>query len=379
VRPTSSVLQTLGDWLVVSLGAFAGILVLVEVGFRIEVGTEFSVACRVAFIGFVLLFASFAAIPSRRIAAFLFLVAIPAAELFVWWPDRGPRNEALIAALAVLAALGGPGIFWLTTHRLGWSPVWNPRLVSWERRIAALVCATFLPYIIISIGVISMFVRLQAIGDCSGYDPPFVKQRSPTEAVFIAKITLLGYPRGYIGGSKASGWALASVQRQFWGLPSRNSSFVILTQYLFQGEEWYFVAGQRTGGFWTLGLPIVEFGPCGRSARLNNAEVELRVLQDGPPKDGVRIIGRVMRYTHTPYSRQQTVPGVNVMIAGPTASVTVTTDQNGIYDATGLPPGRYSIHTDSYSENWHGYPSCGLPENPTLNSGDVWGCTVRIY
>jgi hypothetical protein len=72
VRPTSSVLQTLGDWLVVSLGAFAGILVLVEVGFRIEVGTEFSVACRVAFIGFVLLFASFAAIPSRRIAHFSF-------------------------------------------------------------------------------------------------------------------------------------------------------------------------------------------------------------------------------------------------------------------------------------------------------------------
>ena len=375
--PRSKLLQRLCDWLVVSLGAFAGIFVLIRVGVSIEFGNVSPVIFSVAFVGFVLLFASLIAIPIRKLAAVLFLAASPLAALFAWWPDSALR-ESLIVALILVAVFVGLGGFWLSTHRLDWPPLWDVSGASLGRRILAVGFTVCLLYLIISAGVISTLVRLQSIGDCSGYDPPFVKQRFPTQAVFVAKVICLGYPRGDVAGHKASGWAVARVQRGFWGLPWWNSSFVLLTQYLFEGGEEDFVDGQLRGGLLTLGLPIVEFGTCSRSGRLSNAEVELRVLQNGPPKSGVRIIGRAMRRTHAPNYREETAQGINVLITGPAGSVTATTDQHGIYDVTGLPPGRYSIRTDIYSENWRGYPSCGLPENPTLASGDVWGCTIRI-
>ncbi len=376
--PRSKLLQRLCDWLVISLGAFAGIFVLIRVGVSFEFGSVSPVIFSVGFIGFVLLFASLTAVRNRKLAALLLLAASPVAGLFAWWPDSASWRESLVVAIVLLVVFIGPGIFWLATHRIGWPPVWNTVGVSLSRRIAAVVCTVFLLYLVASVGVISMLVRLQAIGDCSGYDPPFVKQRFPSQAVFVAKVIHLGYPRGYVGGRKVSGWAVARVQHGFWGLPWWNSSFVLLTQYLFEGGERDFVDGQWRGGLLTLGLPIVEFGTCSRSGRLSNAEVELRVLQDGPPKIGVRIIGRAMRRTHAPDYREEPAPGVNVIIAGPAGSVTTTTDLHGIYDVTGLPSGRYSIRTDSYNEKWHAYPSCGLQENPTLSSGDVWGCTIRI-
>jgi hypothetical protein len=374
--PRCKLLQRLCDWLVISLGAFAGIFVLVRVGVSFEFGSVSPAIFSVAFVGFVLLLASLTAIRNRKLAAVLLLAASPVAGLFAWWPDSASWRESLGVATVLLVVFVGLGIFWLATHRIGWPPVWNAYRVS--RRIAAVVCTVFFLYLVVSVGVISVLVRLQAIGDCSGYDPPFVKQRFPSQAVFVAKVIHLGYPRGYVSGRKASGWAVARVQRGFWGLPWWNSSFVLLTQYLFEGGEQYFVAGQRRGGLLTLGLPIVEFGNCSRSGPVSKAEVELRVLQDGPPKIGVRIIGRAMRRTHAPDYREEPAPDVNVIIAGPAGSVTTTTDLHGIYDVTGLPSGRYSIRTDSYNEKWHAYPSCGLQENPTLSSGDVWGCTIRI-
>jgi hypothetical protein len=376
--PRSMLLQRLCDWLVISLGAVAGFFALIRVGVSVEFGSVSSTTFSAAFVGLVLLCASLAGIRNRKLAAVLFLAASPVAGLFAWWPDSAPWRESLLVTLVLLAVFVGPGIFWLATRRIGWPPVWNACGVSLPRRIAAVVGTVFLLYLVVSAGVISVIVRLQAIGDCSGYDPPFVKQRFPTQAVFVANVIYLGYPRGYVAGHKASDWAVARVQRGFWGLPWWNSSFVLLTQYLFEGGEQYFVDGQRRAGLLTLGLPIVEFGTCSRSGRVGNAEVELRVLQDGPPKNGVRIIGRAMRRTHAPNYREETAPGVNVIIAGPAGSVTTTTDLHGIYDVKGLPPGRYSIHTNSYSQNWHGYPSCGLQENPALRSGDVWGCTIRI-
>jgi len=376
--PRSKLQQRLSDCLVISLGAFAGIFVLTRAGVSFEFGSVSPAIFGVALVGFVLLFASLTAIQNRKLAAVLFLAAGPLAALFAWWPDSAPRRESFVVAAAVLAVFVGPGIFWLVSHRIGWPPVWNACGVSLPRRIAAVVSTFFLLYLVVSVGVISTLVRLQAIGDCSGYDPPFVKQRFPTQAVFVAKVIHLGYPRGYAGGRKVSGWAVARVQRGFWGLPWWNSSFVLLTQYLFDGAEQDFVDGQWRGGLLTLGLPIVEFGTCSRSGRLSNAEVELRILQDGPPKNGVRIIGRATHRTHAPNYQEEPSPGVNVIVAGPDGSVTTTTDLHGIYDVMGLPPGRYSIRTDVYSEKRHTYPSCGLQENPTLSSGDVWGCTIRI-
>jgi hypothetical protein len=377
--PRSKLLQRLCDWLVISLGALAGIFLLIRVGFGVELGGVSSVILSVAFVGFVLLSASLTAIGNRKLAAVLFLAASPVAALFAWWPDSGPWREALIVSLTLLAVFVGLGFFWLSTHRQDWPPVWNTHATSLGRRISVAGFTVVLLYLVISAGVISTIVRLQSIGDCLSCDPPFVKQQFPTQAVFVGKVICLGYPRRYFAGHKASGWAVAIVQNRFWGLPWWNTKIVLLTQRLFEEGEPYFINGQRRGGLLTLGLPIVELGDCGRLAPLSSAEVDLRVLRDGAPKNGVRIIGRAMRRTQTPNYGEETAPGINVIITGPAGSVTATTDEHGIYDVTGLPPGRYSIRTDSYSENWRGYPSCGLPENPTLASGDVWGCTIVIY
>ena len=78
--------------------------------------------------------------------------------------------------------------------------------------------------------------------------------------------------------------------------------------------------------------------PCGRTQPAQDAEVALRILHDGPPKVGVRLIGRV-------YQEKSKRPGVKVGVsvegsAGTTFSVT---DAQGVYDLNGLPPGRYTV------------------------------------
>jgi hypothetical protein len=167
------------------------------------------------------------------------------------------------------------------------------------------------------------------------------------------------------------------VEQRFGGLSRWNRRYVVLTQGVFESGQEYFFSGNTRDGRLT-GFLIVEVELCRLQALLKDAEAELRILRDGPPKSGARIIGRVTHYLMTDY-RTEVMPGINVVITGPTGSITTTTDELGIYDVSGVPPGRYSIRTETYNDKLQQYPSCGLgSENPKLAVGDVWGCTIYL-
>jgi hypothetical protein len=88
----------------------------------------------------------------------------------------------------------------------------------------------------------------------------------------------------------------------------------------------------------------------------------------------VRVIGRAVRSDNY----REVIPGVRVIITGPEGSVTTATDQEGIYDVTGLPPGSYKVRADVYRERLQEYPSCRERGGLDLKPGDVSGCTLRI-
>jgi hypothetical protein len=109
-----------------------------------------------------------------------------------------------------------------------------------------------------------------------------------------------------------------------------------------------FVEGARSVGALTRLLPLIERLPCGHTGTRNYAAVAIRILRDGAPKVGVRLIGRV--YTDDQANRLP-APGVGISIDGPSESTVSSTDSDGIYDASGLPPGRYTLHLAANSAN----------------------------
>jgi hypothetical protein len=99
---------------------------------------------------------------------------------------------------------------------------------------------------------------------------------------------------------------------------------------------------------------------------IGRAAVDLRVLQDGPPSSGVRIIGRVYADTYgTPAS------GAKVLITVPGGSISTTTDQQGIYDLVGLPAGRYSVRLEPGIATMYSHET-----EQDVKSGEVWGATL---
>jgi hypothetical protein len=96
--------------------------------------------------------------------------------------------------------------------------------------------------------------------------------------------------------------------------------------------------------------------------------VDLRVLQDGPPKDGVRIIGRV--YTGM-YVTSEPARGIKLLITGPGGSISTTTDHQGVYDLVGLAPGHYSVDVESGSHS--DYRDRAQAD---VKSGEVWEATL---
>jgi hypothetical protein len=123
-------------------------------------------------------------------------------------------------------------------------------------------------------------------------------------------------------------------------------------------------------------LPIFEVH-CTRTGALKYAEVDLRALRDGPPKNGIRITG----YTYRRISANvwKDVPNTQVGISGPSGETVVTSDPNGLFDIGGLPPGAYDVHriarkTGPYSA----LPICSWEGFQSLKAGDVRECDVYI-
>jgi hypothetical protein len=373
-------LKRMLDWLVIFVGIVSGIIGLVLLGFRADRGVDPWFELFVVPVAFPL-FSSVVAITNRKRAAFLLLVLAPAIGtcvtaglgLRLWLAHDAVASEILTVWIIVLAIPVCLGLFWFATYRYGWSPIVRARPASLARKIATISLGSLGLILVVWAGIFAWAVQPYFIGDCSGYDPPFVRQQSANHAVFIAKVIYVG-DSGYRAGHKLGAWAIVKIEQRFWGLSRWNRRYAVLTQGAFETGQEYFVGGHLRDGLLT-GFLIVEASLCRQPASLKDAEVELRLLHDGPPKNGVRIIGSVRHYQNP----DETMPGVRVVVTGPTRSVTTSTDEHGTYDVSGLPPGRYSIRTDTYDEKSQGYPSCGLgSENPNLNAGDVWGCTIKL-
>ena len=108
-----------------------------------------------------------------------------------------------------------------------------------------------------------------------------------------------------------------------------------------------FVEGQRNDRVLTGFLPIVEPAPCGRTGPYEAASVPLRILHDGRPKNGVRLIGRV--YRGQAWKRESAIPveGTMVFARSPDGNLSTITDAEGIYDIHGSSAGTYVVSLEA--------------------------------
>jgi hypothetical protein len=223
--------------------------------------------------------------------------------------------------------------------------------------------------------------------ECHRLPQPFTAQQSPKQAAFIARVVATGtlwprtatplgegYPRRY--------WALALVEKSYWGLPWWDHKIVLLTLFVrggsgFERGETYFVDGNHWSRRLTQFLPTFETH-CTRTNALKYSEVDLRGLRDGAPKNSVRIMGYT--FYRMPTGGWKRVPGARVDISGPAGETIVTSDQQGLYDVSGLPPGGYIVNgMDSKGEPDRAYPICVWDGSQSLKSGDIRDCGVGVH
>jgi hypothetical protein len=320
-------------------------------------------AASVTVAGFGSLIASFVALSDRKRAALLCLAIAPVSGLCAWlardaeWGNAWAGAGAFVAAVVLLI-----GLFWLGTRN--WAPI-EDRCTSGPQSAARLVGRVVVLFLLICVLAVMMSASWEEPGDCGEAAPFGQAAEKFGRAVFVARVI----HTDSIFGS------VALVEQRFWGL-SRFRKIVILKAPGPSGER-YLVDGRldNQGILTRYVMPVFEMH-CTASQLLRDAKVELRVLRDSPHWDGVRIIGKAI----APSLRYEPVPGLKVIIAGPAGTVSTTTDRDGIYDLSGLPPGRYTVRADVYDPVYREYPRCrSYQEGKNLGAGDVWGCTLLIY
>jgi len=268
------------------------------------------------------------ALYSRRAAGFAFLVLLAGAVVTTGSAGERPRVWDIIAALTPFVV---PVVFWLFTSK--WPPLVH---AGWQRHFAAafLAVATFG-------GGVYWWLDMFPFGDCGHGAPPLTGPRSANHIAFIGRAVITGPDRRFAG---LSSWAVLRVDRRLWG-PFWARGFVFVHGVFRKGDSQpYLIDGRRGWGALSHFLPIVENEDCGRSKPLSEAAVDLRTLQEGPPV-GVRIIGRAPK-------------GARRMFQGPSGEIILVADEQGIFERSDLPAGRYGTSDGS---SWVG-----------LKSGETW-------
>jgi len=362
--------KTVISWLAVVVGVLLGIYGLARLGIEPVWGlnsrrpaSDWFLTLGIASLGLVPLVASFVALGNRKRAGLLYIGGAAIVMLFAL-PSRA-YPEILTAAREASTILMVLGLFWLVTHMRGW-----PRIVPervWSRRVRVRVAALgcLIVFVLVSVTAIAISMSWELPGDCDE-PPPFTKPH-PGRAVFVARVV---HVDRFLG-------AVAVVQEQFLGLPW-HSRIVFLKAPGKPGDQ-YFVDGRVDNGLLTRNiLPVIDT-KCTGSALLQDATVELRLLRDSPHWDGVRIIGRVLKLRGEQPGNPP-LPGVRVIVAGPAGATIAVTDQDGIYDVSGLASGQYSVRADVVDAfPARGYSSCREQNaGVDLRPGDVWGCTLRV-
>jgi hypothetical protein len=379
--------QRILDWLAISTTVILGLYTLIDAAFHAAMPDYNSITLGIAFISFALLVSVPIALRHRKRTAIFLLIAGPIADFWLFWWYRtvyyytyaqDSIYDIFVENLIALAFLWIPAAFWLVTHRLRWPELRGPSTMSIRSSVMTTAFVLIALYVIASIGVIYQFGRVQPVGDCGETNHVVTGPNSPNDAMFVAKIIQIGYPRGIVNGRIASMSALAIVKEKFWGLPSWNSKLVILTKYVYYEGDEYLIYGTRRGNWLTLGLPLFESHLCGLSLQIQDAEIQLRIMHDGPPKSGIRIIGRTMRW---PYGNNAPLPhgpmpGAKVLVSGPSGTFTAISDSHGIYDVSNLPTGHYTIR--SSNEHDPVVRGCDFTASDDPASNPVWTCTVYL-
>jgi hypothetical protein len=132
--------------------------------------------------------------------------------------------------------------------------------------------------------------------------------------------------------------------------------------------------GWRFGGIVTQFLPAIYF-TCGvRTRPIERAEVDLRVLRDGP-LEGVRILGRVA--TERSYADYVLVPNPRVSVEAVSANnrFVAVTDDKGVYDFKTLPVDDYKVRISQGEKVCDPFPSY---DPVRRKSGDVGECNFTF-
>ena len=390
------------SWTVVLLSALGSCLWIAEVGYAPGPAfgggwSDWIPVFRQLLIPIICLAASYVAVRYRNWRAFLFHAAV--ALLGIWlayWSVLGsPENwrryqgvafpgvasslpDPLLPAIGLLIV---PGAFWYVTGRSGWPTLISKR-ISLTRVSAVLACLLLATVA----GAVALDFRIIWSGECHYSQQPFTTRLGPQQAVFTARILgarkLWGPDESQWSPGWRRYWLLASVQKQFWGLPWWDRKLVILLISARASgappprDDIDFVDGRRLPGSLTRFLPIYETF-CTRTGPLADSEIDLRVLRDGPPQNGVRILGRTTHMAGDyPNYRWETVPSEKVLIRGPAGVTILESDANGVYDVTGLPPGNYEVSrlpVGGVPPSWRD-TECRLK----IEVGDIRECNVGV-
>jgi len=296
-------------------------------------------------IGFAAILGPFVATRNPKTACRIVLWVVPITPLPIGlFGLFFPLARAIALGILVVAgAMVIPGLYWLFTSRGDWPlPIESP--IFSNRPILASFFTTVLFAVLIITAVLVSFALpwWPPMLDCSGRSL-LSEQGAPRSTDFTAKVLFVG-PRTFQGFSL---WAIARVEQRFSREPWSILNLVVLRNFFHPSDKfaWFFIEGHRSRGMNARFLPVIERDECGRSRLLKNAAVPLRILHDGTPSVGVRIIGCVYDapLCTSPPERRTPIPGASVVITGPAVKTVVMTDDDGIFDVSGLPVGEYRL------------------------------------
>lgn len=255
-----------------------------------------------------------------------------------------PRTALTSAVVVFVGSLVVPWLFWRWAVRRHWPGVLATGSLSrFPHLLASVGSVMFIGAFLVAMLVALNLPWLPIVGDCGGR--PLINEGVPFGVDFTATVLFVG-PRGYRDQSL---WSVVRVDHLYsesmWAMPR-----IVILRGGFRREDkarQYFVEGQRSHTPFGRFLPIIEPMDCGHTKPAEDAVVELRVLRDGAPKSGTRLIGQVYNGDRWRSASRTPVPGFKVSIEGPNGRVESITDSRGVYDVIDLPPGRYAIRSST--------------------------------
>jgi hypothetical protein len=341
--PAKPVVQRVISWLVILDGILLAMFVIAAFeGGYLWIGHPIR-AILIFITEFLPLLASLMALRKPRLAARIYLWTAPLATLLVClfpWHFGAGWGGAIFFFAGVLL----PGLFWLFTSRRGWPVAMKGPFLPGRPRLTKAGAGAGLYCCLAAMALIpSWFVYWWDPMGCEYRRPLLYEDATPLGIDFTAKIVWVA-PRSLYGKSL---WSIARIEQRFSGVPWCLPNVIILRNFFKPGDQGqrFFVQGSRSEALLSRFLPIIQPFPCGHTKHLEEAALAIEVLRDVTSRTGVRIVGQVLidRGYSTESPPPLPVPGATILIQGPAGSTTLVTNTDGIYDATGLPPGHYSV------------------------------------